>query len=51
MNILNKIIEEFNLTKGQAVKLDEYDGNEITIKKVSLKGVVISRRYKMRRLN
>lgn len=42
-----RVVEEFNLSKNQSVKLDEYDGNEITIKKVSLDGVVISRRYKI----
>lgn len=42
-----RVVEEFNLSKNQSVKLDEYNGNEITIKKVSLKGVVISRRYKI----
>lgn len=41
------VVEEFYLTKNQSVRLDKYEGNEITIKKVSLQGVTISRVYKI----
>lgn len=42
-----RVVEEFYLTKNQSVELDKYDGNKITIKKISLQGVTISRVYEI----
>lgn len=40
----SSVVDKFFVNEGSVIKLDKYDGNEITIKKVSSKGVVISRR-------